>query len=285
MSLSGPAVPWATDPNSRGLLAPYLASTSPISFLRSRRRSIARLLYVLVTSRFYGDGAAGRARSGLCRRQPRHRLSRRWPAVAPRWFALGQFVQFAVQGRDSAVPFTDVAFNSAIRASLAVSQDRSAVMMLVSAPLVGGGVSVSTGVRGRWARIIATRSPWWRTLLRGYPGAPGHVADGDLFVFATHVLQRFFDGARTASRRLLVWAARASREACVTVMCWCGGRLCTTRSRGLDTSVAVPTIIPSDSPRSLCALARRGRRLAQPGLGRRSSARRSANPLGPRLIR
>lgn len=56
-SLPGPAVPWATDPKSRGLLAPYLVSTAPMSSLCSRRRSSARLLYVLVTFRFYGGGS------------------------------------------------------------------------------------------------------------------------------------------------------------------------------------------------------------------------------------
>lgn len=58
-SLPGPAVPWATDPNNRGLLAPYLESTAPISSLCSRRRSSARLLNVLVTFRFYGGGSDG----------------------------------------------------------------------------------------------------------------------------------------------------------------------------------------------------------------------------------
>ena len=50
-SLSGPAVPCAIDPNSRGLLAPYLANTLPIASRCSRRRSKVRLLYVLVTLR------------------------------------------------------------------------------------------------------------------------------------------------------------------------------------------------------------------------------------------
>lgn len=53
-SLSGPAVPCAIDPNSRGLLAPYLVSTSRIAPRCSRRRSSARPLYVLVTPLCYG---------------------------------------------------------------------------------------------------------------------------------------------------------------------------------------------------------------------------------------
>jgi len=48
-SLSGPAVPCAIDPKSRGLLAPYLANTLRIASRCSRRRSNVRLLYVLVT--------------------------------------------------------------------------------------------------------------------------------------------------------------------------------------------------------------------------------------------
>ncbi len=48
-SLPGPAVPRAIDPNSRGLLAPYLFSTSRIASRFSARRARARLLYVLVT--------------------------------------------------------------------------------------------------------------------------------------------------------------------------------------------------------------------------------------------
>ena len=66
-SLSGPAVPCAIDPNSRGLLAPYLASTTRIASRCSRRRSSVRLLYMLVTLpilRLVSDDPSGLATIG-----------------------------------------------------------------------------------------------------------------------------------------------------------------------------------------------------------------------------
>ncbi len=62
-SLSGPAVPCAIDPKSRGLLAPYLANTLRIASRCSRRRSNARLLYVLVTFRILRPVGDNQARS------------------------------------------------------------------------------------------------------------------------------------------------------------------------------------------------------------------------------
>jgi len=89
-SLSGPAVPRAIDPNNRGLLAPYRASTSLISFRCSRSRvnasSLARLVIVRIL-RTFADNPAALVTANWETKRPGFLLTASTPLTFPRVFS------------------------------------------------------------------------------------------------------------------------------------------------------------------------------------------------------
>lgn len=143
-----------------------------------------------------------------------------------------ELVKLTVQGGDGAVAFAQRGFEVGdLRVFGGQAGGQRGDDAGFGVARLGGGLSV-TAPMGRWARMRATRSSRRQMLLRVTPAR----RDTLLMVMAAFCRRMsrnaFSMRVRTVSLRLRVWAARAFREATVTVVSRCGGRPCVTPSRG-----------------------------------------------------